>query len=187
MRKKCFVQTKKEKDMSKTKKYLLLSSGILLLLWGAFCGFVAIRHFIDPTRIAEIENWFGANFGEMEADTITWLSRFVIAFLASSTIVSLAFGGFTVRYTFYDSAEFEEKRSILITMAALAFVVVNPVIAGLFLAATLVKDKNYVPRAPELEVDILEDKLKKLATLKEKNLISEEEYEKLRANILEAN
>lgn len=173
--------------MSKTKKYLLLSSGILLLLWGIFCGVIAIMHFIDPTRISVIEDWFGANFANMSADTITWMARFVVAYLASSTIVSLAFGGFTVRYTFFDSYEFEEKRSILITMSALAFVVVNPIIAGLFLAATLIEDKNYVPRVPELEVDILEDKLKKLVALKEKELISEEEYEKLRNNILEAN
>lgn len=172
--------------MSKTKKYLMLASGILLALWGAACAYFALSYIIDVASVNEITNWISGNMGDLSYDTAQTVARFLVAFIASSAIVSLAFAGFTLRFTFYTPAQYEDKRSIAITMAALAFVVVNPIIAGLFLAAALIRDDNYVAPAPTVAVDSLEEKLQKLAVLKEKNLISEEEYNKLRTNILNA-
>lgn len=172
--------------MSKTKKYLLLASAIVLLLWGAFLAFLAIQHFTDVTKVAGIENFVSKNFGGLDNETVTLVARLAVAFVASGALISLAFGGFTLRFCFYTPQQYEMKRSITITMAVLSFiVVVNPFIGILFLIAALIKDHNYVPQAPQTStVDSLEEKLRKLLDLKEKNLISEEEYNKLRSNIL---
>lgn len=170
--------------MSKTKKYLMLTSAILLLLWGAASAVFALKYITDVSKLNLITTEVVKLFSEITYESARNAARFIVAFFASSAIVSLAFSGFIFRYTFYSPAEYEEKRSIAVTMAVLAFVVVNPVIAALFLVATLMKDKNYVPPVPVLAVDALEEKLKKLLVLKEKNLISEEEYNKLRGEIL---
>lgn len=175
--------------MSKTKKYLLLASAIILLLWGALCAYFAIQHFLNPTKVGEIENFISKNFGGFNNETVTLIARLVIAYATSNALISIAFGGFTLRFSFLSPQEFEYKRSIPITMAVLSFIVVNPLIAVLFLIASLMKDHNYVPTAPQTAnvVDSLEEKLRKLLDLKEKNLITEEEYNKLRSNILNSN
>ncbi len=172
--------------MSNTKKYLMLASGVVLLIWGGLCAYFALSHITDLAKVAELTNWVSSNFGDVAYETAKLTAQMIVAFLASSAIVSVAFGAFTLRFSFYEPAEFEEKRSISITMAILSFIVVNPIVGGLFLAAALLPDKNYVAPKPVTPVDEMEEKLRKLNVLKEKNLISEEEYTKLRNNILES-
>ena len=169
--------------MSNLKKYLLLGTGVALLAWSVVCAIYAIQAIVNPLLLNPIASDMAVNWG-MEFDPALRLLQFGVAFLASSAVVSLGFAGFCIRYFFYTPYEYEQKHTIVLTMAVLSFVVVNPVIGGLFLAAALVPDRNYVAKEPVNIIDGLEEKLNKLNELKEKNLISEEEYNKLRQNLL---
>jgi len=172
--------------MSKTKKYLLLSAGILLLAYGIPAAVFAIIGIANPENVDSIANNIHTNWG-WQINTATLWVRLGVAYLASSSIISIAFGVFSIRYAFYTSREFEEKRSVIITMAILSFICSAIVIGGLFLAAALVKDHNYDPEkdaSSTMNVASIEDQLIKLNGLKEKSLITEEEYNTMRAQLL---
>lgn len=171
--------------MSKTKKYLLLVSGILLAAAGVVMLAFALQPIINPLLIKDIAQDIIKQFPDTTFDydkVILWV-QIGVGFLAAEGIVSLGFGAFGIRYSFFTSNEFEAKRSIIVTMGIVGIVLLN-LFAIPLLVGGLMKDINYVPTAPELSVESLEEKLKKLLDLKEKNLISEEEYNNLRANIL---
>lgn len=172
--------------MSKTKKYLLITAGALMLLFGVATAYFAVNGLFDRTAlgtvVSEIKTW--EMFATTPQATLEQYVQWGVAWLTSVTLISFGFAFFAIRYAFYSSKEFFAKRSIVITMAVLSVLVVNPLAGALFVVAVFMPDKNLVLDDLDLSVDLLEDKLQKLVSLKEKGLITDEEFQNLRNNLL---
>jgi hypothetical protein len=182
-----FWLIKVKNKMSKTKKYLMLASSILLIVSGIITTIYSLYAIINYEIIDELAREWFFNLGGSNVETVMERIRFIIqmgvAFLAASSVIALSFGAITLRFSFYNSLQFYDKKSVIATMSILSAIVVNPIVGALFIVATFIKDKNFKEQNVDA-IDEMQEKLKKLNIMKEKNLISEEEYNTLRNNIL---
>lgn len=177
--------------MSKTKRILMFTSAILMIVSGVVTGVLCALYIFQPTRLEPVIEKFANEDGSNWETTAQVVQLFISLFTAGS-VVGIVFGGISIRFCMYKSIDFYQKQSVVLTVAIICTLVVNPVVGALYIVAVLLKDDNLRfeddedIEQPKVEVDIdkVMEKLEKLNKMKEQNIINEEEFEKLKADII---
>ena len=98
------------------------------------------------------------------------------------------FGGISTKFCLYDSIEFYQKKSVVLTVAIICTIVVNPLVGALYIVAVLMPDLNLnldsIIEKPEVDLDKVMEKMEKLKKMREQDLINDDEFAKLKADIM---
>lgn len=173
--------------MSKTKKILMFTSAILMIISGLVTGILCCIYIFDPTRLEAIIQKF-LNFDASNYDQVESAVQLVISIITAGSVVGIVFGGISIKFCLYSSIEFYQKKSVVLTVAIICAIVVNVVVGALYIVAVCLKDENLKfddePDNAEVDVDKLMEKIEKLKKMKDQNLINDDEFEKLKSDIL---
>lgn len=174
--------------MSQNKKLLMFLSAILMIVSGVVTGILCCLAIFQPARLEPIIEKFVKDDGS-NWDQIASLIQLAVSFFTAGSVVGIVFGGISIKFCLYQPMEFYQKKSVVLTVAIICTVVVNPLVGALYIVAVLLKDENLKfgdePEEKKVEdVDKLMEKIEKLSKMREQNLINDEEFAKLKADIL---
>lgn len=175
--------------MSKTKKILMFTSAILMIVSGLVTGILCCLAIFDPTKLQPIIEKF-VNEDASNYDKIESTIQLLTSILTAGSVVGIVFGGISIRFCLYAPIEFYQKKSVVLTVAIICTLVVNPLVGALYIVAVCLKDENLKfegeeeEQAQDVDIDKLMEKIEKLQKMKEQNLINEEEFNKLKSDIL---
>lgn len=174
--------------MSQTKKFLMFTSAILMIVSGLITGILCCLAIFEPTKLQPIIEKF-VNDDSSNYDKVESVIQLLTSILTSGSVVGLVFGGISIRFCLYDSNEFYQKKSVVLTVAIICTLVVNPLVGALYITAVCVKDDNLkfgeeAEEQKEVDIDKVMEKIEKLQKMREQNLINDEEFAKLKADIL---
>ncbi len=177
--------------MSKNKRILMFTSAILMIVSGVVTGILCGLHIFQPARLEPIiEKFAGDDVSKW--DQVAQVVQLVISLATAGSIVGVVFGGISIRFCTYSSMDFYQKQSVVLTVAIICALVVNPLVGALYIVAVLLKDDNLrfeddeddtIPKK-EVDIDKVIEKIEKLNRMKEQNIINDEEFEKLKADII---
>ncbi len=174
--------------MSKTKKLLMFTSAILMIVSGLVTGILCCLTIFEPTKLQPIIEKY-VNEDASNYDQVESIVQLLTSLLTAGSVVGIVFGGISIRFCLYTPIDFYQKKSVVLTVAIICTMVVNPLVGVLYICAVLVKDENLKfdgeeEQAQEVDLDKLMEKIEKLQKMKEQNLINEEEFDKLKSDIL---
>ena len=175
--------------MSKTKKILMFTSAILMIVSGLVTGILCFSTILDPLKLQPIIEKY-VNADASNYDQVESIIQLLTSVLTAGSVVGIVFGGISIRFCLYTPMDFYQKRSVVLTVAIICTLVVNPLVGALYIFSVFVKDENLKfggeeeEQAPEVDLDKLMEKIEKLQKMKEQNLINEEEFDKLKSDIL---
>lgn len=173
--------------MSNTKKILMFTSAILMIVSGLVTGVLCCIAIFDPTKLQPYIDMF-VNEDASNYETVESIIQLLTSVLTAGAVVGMVFGGISIRFCLYSPIEFYQKKSVVLTVAIICTIVVNPLVGALYIVAVCLKDENLKfedeEETQEVDVDKLMEKIEKLQKMKEQNLINEEEFNKLKSDIL---
>lgn len=173
--------------MSKNKKILMWISAILMIMSGVVVGALCLVAIINPQVLDNMaQKATLANPSKFSSVRTTY--HWLISLLAAGSVVGMVFGGISVRFCMYDSIEFYQKKSVVLTVAIICTLVVNPLVGAFYIFAVLAKDSNLnldgLIEKPEVDLDKIMEKMEKLKKMREHDIINDDEFLKLKADIL---
>lgn len=176
--------------MSKTKRILMFTSAILMIISGVVTGILCGLHIFQPARLEPIIEKYASDDAS-NYDNVAQIVQLVISMATAGSVVGIVFGGISIRFCMWPSIDFYQKRSVVLTVAIICAIVVNPVVGALYIVAVLLKDENLnfnedeeEEKPKEVDIDKIMEKIEKLNKMKEQNIINQEEFEKLKADLL---
>ncbi|MBR2467860.1 MAG: SHOCT domain-containing protein [Clostridia bacterium] len=175
--------------MSKTKRMLMLTSAILMIVSGVITGILCCLYIFQPERLEPIIEKF-AKDDVSNWDNVAQMVQLVISMATSGSVVGIVFGGISIRFCMWSAVDFYEKKSVVLTVAIICTMVVNPLVGILYIIAVLMKDENLNFDEEEeetqkpVDIDKIMEKIEKLNKMKEQNIINQEEFDRLKADIL---
>lgn len=168
----------------------MYTSAILMIVSGVVTGILCALYIFQPTRIEPLVDKFAKEDGS-NWESVSQVVQFFISLFTGCSIVGIVFGGISLRFCTYSSVDFYQKKSVVLTVAIICTLVVNPVVGALYIVAILLKDDNLrfddeedEQTQKEIDIDKVLEKLEKLKRMKEQNIINEDEFEKLKSEII---
>ncbi len=174
--------------MSQKKKILMFVSAILMIVSGLVTGILCCLAIFQPGRLEPIIQKY-VNADSSNWDTVASRIQLLVSLCTAGSVVGIVFGGISIKFCMYQPIEFYQKRSVVLTVAIICTIVVNPLVGALYIVAVMIKDDNLrfgdepEENKPE-DIDKLMEKIEKLSKMKEQNLINDDEFAKLKADIL---
>lgn len=173
--------------MSKTKKILMFTSAILMIVSGIVTGVLCCIAIFNPPKLLPIIERFvnedATNYAQVESAI-----QLLVSIITAGSVVGMVFGGISIKFCLYTPIEFYQKKSVVLTVAIICTIVVNLVVGILYIFSVCFPDENLIfddeREKQEIDVDKLMEKIEKLTKMKEQNLINEEEFAKLKSDIL---
>lgn len=174
--------------MSKTKKTLMFTSAILMIISGIVTGVLCCLLIFSAANfeklVLKLSNTDASNY-----DQVQTVVQVVVSLITAGSVVGIVFGGISIKFCLYSPIEFYQKKSVVLTVAIICTIVVNIIVGALYIIAVTWPDENLKfedddENKKEVDVDKLMEKLEKLNEMKKQNLINEEEFEKLKHDIL---
>lgn len=174
--------------MSTTKKTLMLTSAILMIASGLVTGILCAIVIFSPEKLTPVIERF-LNEEATNYESVESMIQLVVSFVTAGSVVGIVFGGISIKFALYSSIEFYQKRSVVLTIAIICTIVVNLLVGILYIIAVMTKDEDLkfedeVPQNKVLDVDKVMEKIEKLNEMKKQNLINDEEFARLKADIL---
>ena len=174
--------------MSQTKKFLMFTSAILMIVSGLVTGVLCCMAIFEPTNLQPIIDKF-INEDSSNYDQVESTIQLLTSVLTAGSVVGVVFGGISIRFCLYTPIDFYQKKSVVLTVAIICTLVVNPLVGVLYILAVCAKDENLKfdgeqEETQEVDIDKLMEKIEKLQKMREQNLINDEEFEKLKSDIL---
>lgn len=174
--------------MSKNKKILLWVSAILMIVSGITVGALCLVAIVEPAKLTELAKQATlSNPDQLEATEN--LYHWLVSLFTAGSVVGVIFGGISIKFCTYSSIEFYQKQSVVLTVAIICTIIVNPLVGVLYIVAVCMKDKNLnlegaVKEEPQVDVDQVMQKIEKLQRMRDQNLINDDEFVKLKYDIL---
>lgn len=173
--------------MSKNKKILMWVSAILMIVSGVVVGALCLVAIINPKVIEDMAvKATLSNPNKLEATRT--LYHWLVSLFAAGSVVGIVFGGISIKFCTYDSIEFYQKQSVVLTVAIICTIVVNPLVGALYIVAVCFKDENLnldgIIEKPEVDLDKVMEKMEKLKKMRDQELINDDEFAKLKSDIL---
>ena len=174
--------------MSKNKKILMWLSAILMIVSGVVVGALCLVAIINPNIIENMAEKATATTPSKLESTRT-IYHWLVSLVTAGSVVGIVFGGISIKFCTYSSIEFYQKKSVVLTVAIICTIVVNPLVGALYLVAVLIKDDNLnldgMPQEnAEVDLDKVMEKMEKLKKMREQDLINDDEFIKLKSDIM---
>ena len=173
--------------MSKNKKILMWVSAILMIVSGVGVGAFCLVAIINPAMLDDMARKATLLTPE-KFESVKNSYHWLISLLAAGSVVGIVFGGISTKVCLYDSIEFYQKKSVVLTVAIICTIVVNPLVGALYIVAVLMPDLNLnldsIIEKPEVDLDKVMEKMEKLKKMREQDLINDDEFAKLKADIM---
>lgn len=173
--------------MSKNKKILMWVSAILMIVSGVTVGALCLVAIINP-QVLEDMAVKATLSNPNKLDSTRTLYHWLVSLFAAGSVVGIVFGGISIKFCTYDSIEFYQKQSVILTVAIICTIVVNPLVGALYIVAVCFKDENLnldgLVTEPEVDLDKVMEKMEKLKKMREQDLINDDEFAKLKSDIL---
>lgn len=168
----------------------MFTSAILMIISGVVTGILCGLHIFQPARLEPIIEKYASDDAS-NYDNVAQIVQLVISMATAGSVVGIVFGGISIRFCMWPSIDFYQKRSVVLTVAIICAIVVNPVVGALYIVAVLLKDENLnfnedeeEEKPKEVDIDKIMEKIEKLNKMKEQNIINQEEFEKLKSDLL---
>jgi len=173
--------------MSKNKKILMWVSAILMIVSGVGVGAFCLVAIINPAMLDDMARKATLLTPE-KFESVKNSYHWLISLLAAGSVVGIVFGGISTKFCLFDSIEFYQKKSVVLTVAIICTIVVNPLVGALYIVAVLMPDLNLnldsIIEKPEVDLDKVMEKMEKLKKMREQDLINDDEFAKLKADIM---
>ena len=111
--------------MSKNKKILMWVSAILMIVSGVGVGAFCLVAIINPAMLDDMARKATLLTPE-KFESVKNSYHWLISLLAAGSVVGIVFGGISTKFCLYDSIEFYQKKSVVLTVAIICTIVVNP-------------------------------------------------------------